>query len=95
MLMLYPIALSLALLVGVIVIALTRWVSLGSMVGALLVPLFIYLLGEMDATFWFSVVIALLVIIRHHSNIERLLKGTENKISFKKKPNLGGESDGN
>ncbi len=29
--------------------------------------------------------IALLVLIRHHANIARLIKGTESKISFKKK----------
>jgi glycerol-3-phosphate acyltransferase PlsY len=33
----------------------------------------------------FYTAVALLVIVRHHANIGRLIKGQESKISFKKK----------
>jgi glycerol-3-phosphate acyltransferase PlsY len=90
MLMLYTVPLLLALAIGITIIAITRYVSLGSMVGALLVPLFLYIFeGQISAEWWFAAVIAALVILRHHSNIKRLLAGNENKISFKKNPEGG------
>jgi glycerol-3-phosphate acyltransferase PlsY len=90
MLMMYPIALLLALFVGILIITWTKYVSLGSMIGATLVPLFIFIFdGEWSVHFWFSVIIALLVIVRHISNIKRLIQGNENKIKFKKNPGGG------
>ncbi len=79
-----------ALAIGIAVIAVTRYVSLGSMIGALLIPIFIYIFeGQLNAEWWFSVVIAVLVVVRHHSNIRKLLNGTESKLNFKKKNKNG------
>lgn len=96
MLMLYPLALLSALAVGILIIAATKYVSLGSMVGAALVPLFIYFYdGSIGVNWWFSIMIGILVVARHHTNISRLLKGTENKLSFKKNPGGGKRNDAN
>ncbi|VBB06162.1 glycerol-3-phosphate acyltransferase plsy [Lucifera butyrica] len=64
---------------GVIVFT-TRYVSLGSVVGAALLPVLVWLFREQTEYLYFSIIAALFVIIRHKANIERLLKGTELKI---------------
>ncbi len=66
-----------------LIIAVTRYVSLGSMIGAILVPLFFWLFGYDLPYLIFGAATALLVILRHHENIGRLLKGTESKLGKK------------
>jgi glycerol-3-phosphate acyltransferase PlsY len=66
----------------------TRYVSLASIFAAAVLPVVVWLLmtfariGD-PPLLWFSVVIGALAILRHRSNIQRLLNGTENR--FKKK----------
>ena len=79
-----------AVLLAVIVIALTRYVSLGSILGALSVPLLFYLYGFEPLYIIFGAVMALLVIARHGENIKRLLSGSESKFGQKTAP-AGGE----
>lgn len=69
--------------VFVIIIVTTRFVSLGSMLGAVTYPLSLQWLelgGDWEIAL--AVVYSLLVIARHHPNIKRLLHGTENRFSF-------------
>ena len=77
----------LALLVMfVIVVYFTKYVSLGSCLGAVLfVPAFFILYPGQWAIIAQAVVLAALVLYKHRSNIRRLLKGEENKLSFHKK----------
>lgn len=70
--------------VFIIIVALTRYVSLGSIVGAALFPVFAVILGKNVETIIFSALIAILIVIMHRSNIQRLLKGTEAKLGAKK-----------
>lgn len=70
--------------VCVAVIAITRYISLGSMI-----MLFCYMV-LMCATHWgqwvvcgFTALLLILVVVRHRANITRLLNGTENKIGRK------------
>lgn len=76
------------LLVGVGMIAITGYVSVGSLAGSTSSILFFALL---DNTPFKTLKLVLLVIltvsmyIRHHENLKRLASHTENKISFKKK----------
>ena len=66
-------------------IAITRIVSINSMLGA--VGVFVAVLIFNPANTWHVVttlILALLIIVRHHENIQRLLKGTENKLDFSK-----------
>lgn len=75
--------------------ALTRMVSLGSISAAVLfavLTIFIrdsYIGGiNFDFSFIiFGILLAALVIFNHRSNLKRIINGTENKLSFKKKEN--------
>jgi acyl phosphate:glycerol-3-phosphate acyltransferase len=63
-----------------------RYVSLASILSAASIPVFFRFLVN-DAPFWrivISIVIALLVIVKHHSNISRLAEGSERKLGQKK-----------
>ncbi len=62
----------------------TRYSSLSAILACLSVPVFAFFLSDPVHAIFYSA-IALLVLIRHHANIVRLCKGTESKISFKKK----------
>ena len=62
-----------------LVLSLTRMVSLSSMIGVLSASIMIFFF--VDKTSGFIVfMLALFVIYRHRSNINRILKGTESKI---------------
>ena len=69
-----------AFIVFLIVFLAWRYVSLASMVGAIVVPVGLYLIKAPCELVSMSGIIGILVIIRHKENISRLLKGTENKI---------------
>lgn len=62
----------------------TRYSSLSAITAAALVPVFAYFYSEPVYAIFYTA-IAVLVILRHHANIVRLIKGQESKISFKKK----------
>lgn len=78
------------LVFGVILIVLTRMVSLGSCAAAVLFPvltLFItenYIVTQGSGYLIYSIILAVIVLFNHRSNIKRILAGKENKISFKK-----------
>lgn len=74
---------ALLLLIFAVVIGATRYVSLGSMIGALSLPFFFYFFGYDAPYIYFGAATALLLIGRHHANIGRLLKGEEPKIGRK------------
>ena len=67
---------------GLIVWA-TRFVSLGSILGAASFPVFASFLVSGEKPLFFlvvQVIVALLIIVKHHANIRRLLAGTENRF---------------
>ena len=68
-----------------IVISLTQIVSLSSITAAMLLPIYMLVyIGNLNHPFTiFSFIIAIIVIWKHRSNIHRLLKGEEPKISKK------------
>jgi glycerol-3-phosphate acyltransferase PlsY len=67
-------------LLWAIIVYITRYVSLASIVSAVLVPILMWFSGEQIEFFYFGIIAALFVVGRHKANIERLLKGTELKI---------------
>lgn len=93
MLMISPLAALSSLVVFIIVVLITKYVSLGSIIAAATIPcftaLFLFVFGNkiISFTFFVSLFLAILIIARHHSNIGRLIKGTENKFSIKRKEN--------
>ncbi len=80
------------LVFALVLIALTRMVSVGSIAAGILFPVLVafidqnYIVPTSNSN-WsylvFSIIIALLVIFNHRANVQRILNGTENKISFK------------
>ena len=82
-----------ALVLFVIAVALTRWVSLGSILGAISFPITMQIFYG-DARL--SVVAALMaaaVVFMHRSNIKRILSGTEYRFSFHSKPQIHDDAD--
>lgn len=74
------------LIISIVIIALTRYVSLGSIIGSCLYPISVYLFDKRGIEYIiFAVIIALLAVIRHKDNIKRLVKGNESKLGSKAK----------
>jgi glycerol-3-phosphate acyltransferase PlsY len=69
-----------AVIVFIIAVAITRYVSLGSILAAMSAPLLILMLNYPQPTFLTALFIATLVTWRHRTNIRRLLDGTENRF---------------
>ena len=80
-----PLAFLAFALVFVVAVATTRYISLGSILGAVAFALALAWLapgGVRSPTFVFGVVVAALVIVRHRENIQRLLAGTERRFQW-------------
>jgi glycerol-3-phosphate acyltransferase PlsY len=75
-----PVETLIVFLTWAVIVALTKYVSLGSIVAAALVPVTMALFGEPAAVTGFGLLAALFVIVRHKDNIVRLLHGTELKV---------------
>ena len=78
--MLMPLEALIIFLVWLIIVKISGYVSLGSVIAAALVPLLFYVGGYPLEFIIFGVLAAVLIIVRHHANIVRLLNGTESKI---------------
>jgi glycerol-3-phosphate acyltransferase PlsY len=82
-----PLAISLGLSVFFIILFTTRYVSLASILSTFSYPLFLLLLRygfghNIDGSLIvISSIVAIVIIVKHRSNIERLLSGTESRIS--------------
>lgn len=81
------------LAIFVILVAFTKYISLGSVMCVLLYPL---ILNRMNIpaimkypapmfVYLFAIALTVVIVVKHASNIKRLLAGTENKLSFSKK----------
>ena len=87
---LIPIPFLIAFSTFIVIVAVSKYVSLGSITAAVVLVV-AELIKNFQNSFTqieyliFTVVIALFIIIRHSANIKRLIKGNENKISFKRK----------
>jgi acyl phosphate:glycerol-3-phosphate acyltransferase len=78
-----PIPMLIACVVGAIAIALTRYVSLGSVVGSALAGLLLCgwaILDREPAWAVWGVLVGGFIVVAHRDNIERLLAGTERKL---------------
>ena len=84
-----PFVFLILLLLFVIIVAFTKYISLGSVMCVLLYPVVLdrwekIVNGWTPAYVIFPIIIAALVVFMHRENIKRLLNGTESKFSFKK-----------
>ena len=82
------------LVFALVLMCLTRMVSVGSCAAAVLFPVLTLFINEHytvltegksgNVYFIYRLILAVIVLFNHRSNIKRILNGTENKISFKK-----------
>ncbi len=70
-------------LVFLAVVLVTRWVSLGSLSAAALAPLLFWFFSYESPTIWMSLIMAILIIVRHRENIQRLIFGGESKFEIR------------
>ena len=80
------------LIFALVLMALTKMVSVGSIAAAILFPILVafidqnYIVPTSNSN-WsylvFSIIVALLVIFNHRANVQRILNGTENRLSWK------------
>lgn len=76
----------LSIITAVAIMAITKFVSLGSVLGAVLIIVFGLIFKGLDIPYiTFSILLGGLAIFMHRKNIVRLIQGTENKLSFSKK----------
>jgi len=78
-----PQAVGLTLVIFLAIAALTRYVSLASVVAAMAFPLLVYLWGQPNEILGTAIIGAVLIVAKHHKNIHRLLSGTENKFALR------------
>lgn len=74
-----------ALGVFIVVVAIFRYVSLGSILAACTLPVFMWLFAGLAPVFYLGLCAAILLIARHYANIGRLIHGTESKLGQKSK----------
>jgi len=83
-----PVVIAAAIIVFLIVLITTRFVSQASIISAASVPLFFHFLAN-NAPFWrvmLSIPIAIDIIVKHHSNIRRLVSREERRMGEPKEP---------
>ena len=79
-LVLAPIALLCAGVVFVAIVVFTRFVSLGSLTAAVLIPVLVWLQSDSQPLLVAAVAGAALIVFAHRGNIQRLASGTESRI---------------
>jgi glycerol-3-phosphate acyltransferase PlsY len=82
MLMLAPDVIAVGALIFAVTIIITRYVSLGSILGAIISVVMVFVLHKPLPIQIFLVLMAFFVIIQHRANIVRLYQGKESKISL-------------
>ncbi|MCX6358061.1 MAG: glycerol-3-phosphate 1-O-acyltransferase PlsY [Candidatus Aureabacteria bacterium] len=74
-----------AIAVWAAAVACTRYVSLGSILAGIALPLFMFLFHQPLPYVWFALFLTVALIYKHRGNIQRLLAGTERKIGEREK----------
>jgi glycerol-3-phosphate acyltransferase PlsY len=90
LLAIFPYTALLSLSLWVVIFLCTRYVSVASIVAAISFPVFYFFIHRHDCDFsitllTLAIIAGVFIPIMHHKNIKRLLSGTENRMSFKKK----------
>ena len=81
-----PLPLFAVLLVFVVVVAVSKYISLGSVIAAGVFPLGVWLIMHPPAPVWIAATVAgAFIVYRHRANIERIRGGNENVFSLKGK----------
>jgi glycerol-3-phosphate acyltransferase PlsY len=77
-----PLALGAVLVVFVVIVAWTRYISMGSVVSAATFPLAVWLMYKDETMLATALIAGAFIIYKHSSNIQRLHSGTENVFTF-------------
>ena len=77
-----------AFLLFVLAVALTKWISLGSILGAISFPITTWVFYRDPVLTAMAFGMAAVVVFMHRSNIGRIIHGKENKFSFKSKKTM-------
>jgi len=80
---LWPLVAPILVGIWIVVIAVTRYVSVGSIIVAMLLPVLVYLMYPKAEYIIFALLAGVVIIFRHRSNIARLLAGQELKFGTK------------
>jgi glycerol-3-phosphate acyltransferase PlsY len=86
---LVPLTFVIGLAVWIVICLATRYVSVASIAAAAVLPLVTWGVGYSNRMIVITAVVGALAIFKHKANIQRLLKGTENKFGGKKNPPNG------
>ncbi len=78
-----PLAVLIAVIIFVLIALKWRFVSLGSLVGAAIIPPLLYFLNAPGQYIYLVLIMGALIFIKHRDNIRRLISGTESKITRK------------
>ncbi|MCX7770932.1 MAG: glycerol-3-phosphate 1-O-acyltransferase PlsY [Proteobacteria bacterium] len=81
-LMLFPFQTMLSAIVFFIIVYFSRYVSLGSISASIVMPILVSFRAQNTYQIALSIIISLLIIIKHKDNIHRLLEGRENKLKL-------------
>ena len=81
-----PTVAAIAIGVFVLVVLATRYVSLGSVLGALAAAPAAYLIGYVQAAELY-LLLALIILAKHSANLRRLAQGTEARLELRRAPN--------
>jgi acyl phosphate:glycerol-3-phosphate acyltransferase len=84
LLALVPWSLLIILGVWLLVLGLTRFVSLASIAASFTLPFAAWITGESSTLIFITAAMALLAIYKHKANIQRLLQGKENRFALRK-----------
>ena len=79
-----PIALLITLGSWILIFAVTRYVSLASVLAAFILPIAVWITGEPGYIIAIASLLSALAIYKHRTNIQRLLNGTEHRFGTKK-----------
>jgi glycerol-3-phosphate acyltransferase PlsY len=83
LLALAPVALLIGLVTWTALVWTTGYVSLASMIGAIVVAAAVWLINGPGPILWLTLAVAAFVIFAHRANLRRLMAGTENRFSRK------------
>ncbi len=76
-----PVICLITVIIWVLLVLISRYVSLASIFAALLLPVLAMIFLDNISAIIFLFIYGLLIVIKHHENIKRLLNGEENRIN--------------
>lgn len=101
-LILTPLPFAILLLLFIVIVAISKYVSLGSVVAAVFYPVTLFAFFKLlfnegtsipPLAALATIIIAILIVWCHRENLERISNQTERKLSFKKKPEVAAKED--